>query len=291
MQEITEFNLERATAKILMLKEQTSQNIIVIGKTLIEVKENIGHGNFGSYLEKQVEFSHYTANRFMKIASEFSNSTAMCNLNSTKLFLLAGLDEEDRQEVIQENNLEDMTTRQLEQVVKEKKEIKKQLEEEQEYSQELQEAIREKDREIQALKKAQPKTEIIEKEVIKEVIPDEVKDQIDKLEKEKEQLQNDYEKAKSTIITMNNMKNAEIGKKYYDYDFDGLSAEVVDFIRKASKFTYMEQEYLELPNNKKSLVKSSVKKIEDWLLDMKKAMNETLMIENNIYIEGENENE
>ena len=87
------------------------------------------------------------------------------------------------------------------------------------------------------------------------------------------------------------MKNAEIGKKYYDYDFDGLSAEVVDFIRKASKFTYMEQEYLELPNNKKSLVKSSVKKIEDWLLDMKKAMNETLMIENNIYIEGENENE
>ena len=291
MQEITEFNLERATAKILMLKEQTSQNIIEIGKTLIEVKENIGHGNFSSYLEKQVEFSHYTANRFMKIASEFSNSTAMCNLNSTKLFLLAGLDEEDRQEVIQENNLEDMTTRQLEQVVKEKKEIKKQLEEEQEYSQELQEAIREKDREIQALKKAQPKTEIIEKEVIKEVIPDEVKDQIDKLEKEKEQLQNDYEKAKSTIITMNNMKNAEIGKKYYDYDFDGLSAEVVDFIRKASKFTYMEQEYLELPNNKKSLVKSSVKKIEDWLLDMKKAMNETLMIENNIYIEGENENE
>ena len=140
MQEITEFNLERATAKILMLKDQTSQNIIEIGKTLIEVKENIGHGNFGSYLEKQVEFSHYTANRFMKIASEFSNSTAMCNLNSTKLFLLAGLDEEDRQEVIQENNLEDMTTRQLEQVVKEKKEIKKQLEEEQEYSQELQEA-------------------------------------------------------------------------------------------------------------------------------------------------------
>ena len=53
----------------------------------------------------------------------------------------------------------------------------------------------------------------------------------------------------------------------------------------------MEQEYSELSISKKTLLKNGIKKIEDWLLDMKKAMNETLMIGNNIYLEEENRDE
>lgn len=71
MQELTEFNIEKTTAEILMLKDQTAQNIIEIGKRLIEVKENIGYGNFGDYLKNKVEFSRQTANRFMSIAMSF----------------------------------------------------------------------------------------------------------------------------------------------------------------------------------------------------------------------------
>ena len=41
MQELTEFNIEKTTAEILILKDQTAQNIIEIGKRLIEVKENL----------------------------------------------------------------------------------------------------------------------------------------------------------------------------------------------------------------------------------------------------------
>ena len=296
MQELTEFNIEKTTAEILILKDQTAQNIIEIGKRLIEVKNNLPHGGFGNYLKEKVEFSRQTANRFMSIATQFSNSSAMSNLGSTKLFLLAGLDEEDRQEVIEENNVEDMTTRELEQVIKEKKEIKKQLEDEKEYSNELQEAIKEKENQIRTLKKEIediqiPEKEIIEKEVIKEVVPDSIKNQVEQLEKEKSELFRKYEEAKSTIVSMNNIKNNEIGQKYYDYDFDGLASERASFIRKTSKYTYMEQEYSELSVSKKTLLKNAIKKIETWLLDMKKTMNENLMIGNNIYLEKENEDE
>lgn len=296
MRELTEFNIEKTTTEILMLKDQTAQNIIEIGKRLIEVKNNLEHGEFLNWLEDKVEFSRYTANRFMKIATEFSNVSAVQHLGSKKLFLLAGLDEENRQEVMQENNVEDMTTRELEKVVKEKKEIKKQLEAEQEYSNELQDAIKEKENQIRALKQKIeniqiPEKEIVEKEVVKEIIPESITKQMEQLEEEKNELFQKYEQAKSTIVSMNNVKNNEMGQKYYDYGFDGLSTEIASFVRNVSKYTYMEQEYSELSVSKKTLLKNGIKKIETWLLDMKKTMNETLVIGNNIYIEGENKDE
>lgn len=296
MEELIEFNIEKTTAEILMLKDQTAQNIIEIGKRLINVKENLPHGEFINWLEKKIDFSRYTANRFMKIATEFSNVSAVQHLGSRKLFALAGLDEEDRQELMQENNVEDMTTRQLEEVIKEKKEIKKQLAEEQEYIEELQKQIQEKELQINKLKDDMkniqiPEKEIIEKEVIKEIVPESIKSQVECLEKEKAELFQKYEEAKSTIVSMNNMKNCEIGQKYYDYGFDELSLEIADFLRKTSKYTYMDQEYSELNSNKKTLIKNGIKKIENWLIDMKKAMNESLMIGNNIYVEGGNEDE
>lgn len=296
MEELTEFNIEKTTAEILILKDQTAQNIIEIGKRLINAKENLPHGEFIKWLEKKIDFSRYTANRFMKIATEFSNVSAVQHLGSRKLFALAGLDEEERQELIQKNNLEDMTTRQLEEVIKEKKEIKKQLAEGQEYIEELQGKIQERERQISKLKDDMkniqiPEKEIIEKEVIKEVVPESIKSQVECLEKEKAELFQKYEEAKSTIVSMNNMKKCEIGQKYYDYGFDELSLEIADFLRKTSKYTYMDQEYSELNSNKKTLIKNGIKKIENWLIDMKKAMNESLMIGNNIYVEGGNEDE
>lgn len=296
MQELTEFNIEKATAKILMLKEQTAQNIIEIGKTLIEVKNNLEYGDFGRWLETEVDFTHQTANKFMKVAIEFPDYAPVRNLGTRKLFALAGLDEEDRQEIMKENNVEDMTTRELEKVVKEKKEIKKQLEAEQEYSNELQHAIKEKENQIKALKQKIeniqiPEKEIVEKEVVKEIIPESITKQMEQLEEEKNELFQKYEQAKSTIVSMNNVKNNEIGQKYYDYGFDGLSTEIASFVRNVSKYTYMEQEYSELSVSKKTLLKNGIKKIETWLLDMKKTMNETLVIGNNIYIEGENKDE
>lgn len=96
MQSLTEFNIEKTTAEILILKEQTAQNIMEIGKRLIAVKDNLQHGEFSEWLKERVDISHRTANNFMKVATTFSNSQTIANVGSTKLFLLAGLDEEDR---------------------------------------------------------------------------------------------------------------------------------------------------------------------------------------------------
>lgn len=297
MQDLIEFNLEKATAKIIMLKEQTSQNIIEIGRTLIEVKENIGHGNFGEYLKNEVEFSHYTANRFMKIALEFSNSTAMCNLNSTKLFLLAGLDEENRQEIMQENNVEDMTTRELEQAVREKKEITKQLKEEQEYSTELQNAIQEKERQINKLKAdieniQKPETQIIEKEVVKEIIPEKLIKEKQDLEEEIEKLRKKAEKAENTISRMKLDKEINQDKVYSNAKLEHLLVNIKDFLDNASKYTYLKDELQKIPPQNRRILENKINEVESWTILMKQALrNEENIVGNVIFGEGEVINE
>lgn len=297
MQELTEFNIEKTTAEILILKDQTAQNIIEIGKRLVEVKGNLPHGEFGKYLQEKVEFSRQTANRFMSIATQFSNSSAMSNLGSTKLFLLAGLDEEDRQEVMQGNNVEEMKTRELEQVVKEKKEIKKQLEEEKEYSEELQEAIREKEKQINNLKEEieniqKPEKEIVEKEVIKEVIPENLILEKQVLEEELETLRKRAEKAENTISRLKLDKEINQDKVYTNAKLDNLLVNIKDFLDNASKYTYLREELQKIPLQNKRILESKIKEVDNWVILMKQALNnEQNIVGNVIFGEGEIINE
>ena len=76
---------ERTLKTEIALKNQTAQNIIQIGYKLMEAKERLPRGEWGSWLENKVEFSQRTANQFMRIAKEFgSNSQAISNLNNPK---------------------------------------------------------------------------------------------------------------------------------------------------------------------------------------------------------------
>lgn len=297
MQELTEFNIEKTTAEILILKDQTAQNIIEIGKRLIEVKENLQHGEFSEWLKKRVDISHRTANNFMKVATTFSNSQSIANLGSTKLFLLAGLDEENREEVMQENNIEEMTTRELEQVVKEKKEIKKQLEEEKEYSEELQEAIKEKEIQIRNLQNeienvSKPEVQVVEKEIIKEVIPENLILEKQSLEDELETLRKRAEKAENTVNRLKLDKEINQDKVYTNIKLDNLLVNITDFLNNASKYTYLKDELQKIPSKNKRIVENKIQEIENWALLMKQALNnEQNVVGNIIFSEGEIINE
>lgn len=154
MNEVEKTNLNKIEVEITILKHQTAQNIIEIGKRLIKAKELVPHGEWGKWLDKRVEFTDRTARNFMRVAREFPNRNAIADLGQSKVFALLSLPEEKREEFIKENPVEDMTTRELQKAIKEKKELEKQVKE---------------------LKNQEPK--VIEKEVEKivEVIPKDYK--------------------------------------------------------------------------------------------------------------------
>jgi DNA repair exonuclease SbcCD ATPase subunit len=131
----TNKNLETLTTEILIYKEQVGAGIIEIGKRLIQAKELVGHGNWENYLKEKVDFSQMSANRFMRIAKEFSNLTPMLDLGIKKLYALLDVPSEERETFIEskhvvndtEKSVNEMTTRELQRVISEKKQLENEL--------------------------------------------------------------------------------------------------------------------------------------------------------------------
>ena len=135
---------EIIAAEINNIKEQTRKmvlyNSIEIGRKLTEAKEIIGHGEWGTWLENKVEYSKSTANNLMKIFTEYgadqltllgdnAKSQAFGELSYSQAIILLGVPAEEREEFIKENNIEDMSTRELKKTIEELKKTKEEKEE------------------------------------------------------------------------------------------------------------------------------------------------------------------
>lgn len=118
-----EQSIELFTKRILKLKKETAQNIIEIGSNLSLVKLMLPHGEFTKYLEEKVDFTRQTANKFMKIADAHERgngkSTLQYEWGVEKLYLLTTIPDEKRDEIITEENIKDMTVKELKKKVKE----------------------------------------------------------------------------------------------------------------------------------------------------------------------------
>ncbi len=134
-------SIDQITLEINFYKAQTAQNIIEIGKRLIEAKQRLQHGEWLPWLRDKVDFSVPSADRFMQIAREYSNSSLVSNLPYTKLIALLQVPENEREEFLQETHLVDGQEKTVSEMSK----------------RELQEAIKQRDEALQREKQAQEK--------------------------------------------------------------------------------------------------------------------------------------
>lgn len=65
--------VQQQTGEIRGLMKRTANDIVEIGQKLVNVKEKLGHGRFGSWLEAEFDWSIQTAKRFMNVAAVFQN--------------------------------------------------------------------------------------------------------------------------------------------------------------------------------------------------------------------------
>lgn len=128
--QLTVSEIDTITTEIIKLKNQTAQNIIEMGKRLTKVKESLPHGEFGKYLSDKVDFTDRTARRFMQVAKEFGNRSSLSVLGASKLVALLDVPTEKRDKFIsdkhevagQTKTVKEMSTRELQKVIKENKE-------------------------------------------------------------------------------------------------------------------------------------------------------------------------
>ena len=132
-------DIQIVTVEINVLHRQAQEMAlsyaIQIGQRLKEAKAMLPHGEWGRWLETEVPFKPSTAQNFMRIFDEYgSNQTSLFgdaksqtigNLPYTKaLKLLAIGDSDEREAFIEENDVANMSTRELEKAIRERDEAR-----------------------------------------------------------------------------------------------------------------------------------------------------------------------
>lgn len=120
--------IEAITEDILECKSRAGEAILRIGQCLIEAKEMLPHGEWLPWLEERVEFSQRTAQNFMRLAREWTNTQVLADLGYAKALTLLALPPAEREEFLAEEHVvsgevksvTDMSARELEKAVKER---------------------------------------------------------------------------------------------------------------------------------------------------------------------------
>lgn len=128
-------NIEQVETEIITLVRQAQKMALVyaieIGRRLTEAKSLLPHGEWGRWLAEKVEFSQSTANNMMKIFEEYgadqislfgaeANSQTLGNLPYTKALKLLAVPADEREEFVREHDVESLSSRELEKLIKER---------------------------------------------------------------------------------------------------------------------------------------------------------------------------
>lgn len=219
-------NLNQIVAEIKFFENQAVVSYWEIGKRLSQAKEQVGHGNWENWVGNNLGYSTRTAGRLIQVFNDYSNPTALSDLNMTQALALTTIkDEEERQDFIDSHEVEDMTTRQLQAEIKEYKagleEKEKQLEESTAANKRLADKVIE-------LEQREP--EIIEKEVVPEDYED-LKSELKELMDYQKELENKlYEEQQKPKEVVKEVERGDI--KYYKSEISRLEEKLQKEITK-----------------------------------------------------------
>ena len=189
--------------EINYIKRQAQQTLLAasveIGRKLNEAKTLVPHGMWEDWLTENVDYSQSTANNLMRIATEYgdeqvslfsgkSNYETFASLTYSQAVALFALPMDQRQEFVENHDMEDLSTRELKE-------------------------------EIAALKAETEKRDEIIREM--EVEGNELREKIGRLEEENEEAERDYNSAADELEEKQKaLQDALKGKRDAEAMFD-----------------------------------------------------------------------
>lgn len=115
------------------VQQYAAQGALKIGERLCEAKELLGHGEFLPWIKDEFGWTDRTAQKLMAVYREFGdsqkslfgpeiNAKTYSDLPVSKLYLLISVPESEREDFVKENNVAEMSVREMEKLLREKKE-------------------------------------------------------------------------------------------------------------------------------------------------------------------------
>lgn len=221
--------IEQNVAKTAM------EGAIQIGERLQEAKEQAGHGNFDTWCKENLNYNRRTAERFMKIASEYggengliSKTTTLSHLSISNALSLLKVPEEDREKFVGEHPVDDMTNKALEE------EIRKLKEEKQKDTETIEtlrrNADRESERTLQAIHEAEDLKRQLDDAASAQADPEEIaklQEQLQRAEQKLQKTKEDLKKEKDKLKVEKDLRQAAIDK-----ELEAQSAKLKDEAKK-----------------------------------------------------------
>lgn len=111
------------------VKTVALEGAIEIGRRLCEAKELLPHGEWGQWLKEEFEYSQPTASRLMTLYGEYgadqsslfgaeSKYSTLNNLSISKALRLIAIPAEEREEFAAEHKIEELSTREMDELIK-----------------------------------------------------------------------------------------------------------------------------------------------------------------------------
>ena len=115
------------------VQQYAAQGALKIGERLCEAKELLGHGEFLPWIKDEFGWTDRTAQKLMAVYREFGdsqkslfgpeiNTKTYSDLPVSKLYLLISVPESEREDFVIENNVSEISVREMEKLLREKKE-------------------------------------------------------------------------------------------------------------------------------------------------------------------------
>ena len=123
--ETQERTLDQIAADIVRKDQQVGLGLISLGNDLIEAKERVEHGKWREWLDLNVGYSERKAQMCMQVARRYgSNPQLVADLGIRKVTALMLLPSGEDAEFLETHDVPNMSTRELEQAIRERDEAK-----------------------------------------------------------------------------------------------------------------------------------------------------------------------
>lgn len=283
-------NLNQIVSEIKFFENQAVVSYWEIGKRLSKAKKQVGHGNWYDWVDENLGYSRRVTQQLIKIGDSISNPNTYSHLTFSKALALTTIkDEEERQDFIDSHEVEDMTTRKLQEEIKSYKENLKAKEEELNNTKnelgQAKTALTNKERQIEEetnerirlsgeLEQAKNKEpEVVEKEVIKEVTPDDyedLKERVKDLREKQKDLENKLFVEKEAKKRAVSQLEEEEQKEKLIKEINSFAWTINSFFKNVGGLLYLTEFLNEVPTSSKNLFIKSANSINGWTTQLMK---------------------
>lgn len=247
--------LNNLVTEIKFFENQAVTSYWEIGKRLSQAKEQVERGDWLNWVDENLGYSERTTQQLIKVYTTFPNANMVSDLKFRQVLALTSIDEETRNEILENENLEDKTVKETEEIVKKYKKVKEDNEELEKKTQELEIENQLLYDELKKSSKKEVVEKTITKEVIKEVLPNDyeaIKRENKILQDKNRKLELDYKASKFN----DNEENEKLKSELRNYKWL-----VINFVKNTTPLLNIIDQIKLLPKEEQQLLMKSTENL------------------------------